>query len=57
MVKGALKISLGDEEFQLKPGDSFYFESTVRHRWINPGKTEAVILWINSPSGSVNRGS
>lgn len=55
MVKGALKITLADEEFQLKPGDSFYFESTVRHRWLNPGKTEAVILWINSPSGFLHR--
>jgi len=54
IVKGALKITLGEEEFQLKPGDSFYFESTVRHRWINPGKSEAVILWINSSSGSLN---
>jgi mannose-6-phosphate isomerase-like protein (cupin superfamily) len=53
-VKGTLKITLGEEEFQLKPGDSFYFESTVRHRWINPGKSEAVILWINSSSGSLN---
>jgi transcriptional regulator with XRE-family HTH domain/transposase-like protein len=57
MVKGVLKITLGDEEFQLKPGDSFYFESTVRHRWINPGNSEAVILWINSSSSPVNFGS
>jgi DNA-binding transcriptional MerR regulator len=56
MVRGMLRIHLGDEEFQLKQGDSFYFESTVRHSWFNPGKSEAVILWINSPSASLNRG-
>jgi DNA-binding transcriptional MerR regulator len=52
LVKGSLNITLGEEEFQLKQGDSFYFQSTVRHRWLNRGKTEAVVLWINSPSAS-----
>lgn len=52
VVKGSLSITLGEEEFRLRPGDSFYFQSTVRHRWLNEGKTEAIILWINSPSAS-----
>ena len=57
MVKGVLSITLGEDSFQLKQGDSFYFDSSVRHSWLNDGKTEAVILWINSPSSSWNRGS
>jgi transcriptional regulator with XRE-family HTH domain len=48
MVSGKLKITLGEKEFSLAPGDSFYFESKVRHNWFNPGKTPATILWINT---------
>ena len=33
----------------LEPGDSFSFESTLGHRWYNPGKTDAVLRWVNTP--------
>lgn len=50
VLRGRLEISLDDgERYQLRPGDSFYFESDIPHRWANPGKHEAWILWINAP--------
>jgi DNA-binding transcriptional MerR regulator/mannose-6-phosphate isomerase-like protein (cupin superfamily) len=49
ILRGELQISLEDEEFRLKPGDSFYFESATPHRWRNPGRTETWILWVNTP--------
>lgn len=49
VTSGRLVIMLGDQEFPLRTGDSFYFESKTPHRWYNPGKKEAVILWINTP--------
>lgn len=50
VLEGQLEITLGDEErHPLVKGDSFYFESSTRHQWKNPGKREAVILWINTP--------
>lgn len=49
ILRGNLQISLHDEEFRLKPGDSFYFESATPHRWKNPGRTETWVLWINTP--------
>ena len=49
LVRGRLDIVLDAEEFQLRAGDSFYFSSKMRHRWVNPGKTETIILWINTP--------
>jgi DNA-binding transcriptional MerR regulator/mannose-6-phosphate isomerase-like protein (cupin superfamily) len=49
LVRGRLDIQLAGEEFQLRAGDSFYFSSKTQHRWSNPGKTETVILWINTP--------
>jgi DNA-binding transcriptional MerR regulator/mannose-6-phosphate isomerase-like protein (cupin superfamily) len=49
VLRGELHISLQNEEFTLKPGDSFYFESATPHRWKNSGRTEAWILWVNTP--------
>lgn len=50
ILKGKLEISLPNGELQLlEEGDSFYFESTNEHHWKNPGKTETLVLWINTP--------
>jgi DNA-binding transcriptional MerR regulator/quercetin dioxygenase-like cupin family protein len=49
VMKGELHISLAGKEYQLKEGDSFYFESTTAHRWKNPGKKETCVLWVNTP--------
>jgi len=46
---GRLAIFLDNEEYCLRVGDSFYFDSKTPHRWYNPGKKEATILWINTP--------
>jgi DNA-binding transcriptional MerR regulator/mannose-6-phosphate isomerase-like protein (cupin superfamily) len=49
VLRGELQISLLDEEYRLRPGDSFYFESSTPHRWKNPGRTETWVLWVNTP--------
>jgi DNA-binding transcriptional MerR regulator len=49
VLRGQLAITLQDEEYRLKPGDSFYFESATPHRWKNPGQTETWVLWVNTP--------
>ncbi len=49
LVRGQLEISLEDQPFRLAAGDSFYFESHTPHRWVNPGKGETLVLWINTP--------
>jgi len=49
VLRGQLAITLHDEEYRLKPGDSFYFESATPHRWKNPSRTEAWVLWVNTP--------
>jgi len=49
VLRGELRISLEDEHYQLKAGDSFYFESSVPHSWDNPGRSETWILWVNTP--------
>jgi len=49
VLRGELKISLADEEYHLKRGDSFYFESATPHHWKNPGSRETWLLWVNTP--------
>jgi mannose-6-phosphate isomerase-like protein (cupin superfamily) len=49
VLRGELQIFLEDHEYRLKPGDSFYFESTVPHHWKNPKRSETWVLWINTP--------
>jgi transcriptional regulator with XRE-family HTH domain len=48
LLRGRLDITLGAETFRLRSGDSFYFSSPTQHNWRNPGKTETIILWINT---------
>jgi DNA-binding transcriptional MerR regulator/quercetin dioxygenase-like cupin family protein len=49
ILRGALQITLENEEYRLKAGDSFYFESATPHRWKNSGRGEAWLLWVNTP--------
>lgn len=49
VLRGELQISLQDESYRLKSGDSFYFESAVPHQWSNPGRLDTLVLWVNTP--------
>ncbi|MBA3640610.1 MAG: MerR family transcriptional regulator [Acidobacteria bacterium] len=50
ILSGKLEMWLDELEcFVLNEGDGFWFESTLGHRWFNPGKVDAVLLWINTP--------
>ena len=50
VLRGNFEIWLNSgEHYRLKPGDSLYFESSTPHRWKNPGRSEAWLLWINTP--------
>ena len=50
VIQGRFEIWLDElEHYELRPGDSLYFSSTQSHHWLNPGKTETTLLWINTP--------
>jgi DNA-binding transcriptional MerR regulator/quercetin dioxygenase-like cupin family protein len=49
VLRGDLEITVDGQEYQLKSGDSFYFESATPHRWRNPGRKETLLLWVNTP--------
>jgi DNA-binding transcriptional MerR regulator len=50
VLRGEFEIWLQNKaHYQLKPGDSLYFESSTPHRWKNPGRSETWVLWVNTP--------
>ena len=50
IISGALKVTIGEEEYVLYPGDSIYFESTVRHHLSNySDEEECVAVWSELP--------
>jgi DNA-binding transcriptional MerR regulator/mannose-6-phosphate isomerase-like protein (cupin superfamily) len=49
VLQGELMITLEKEQYRLKAGDSFYFESATPHHWKNPGRAETWVLWVNTP--------
>ena len=50
VLRGAFEIWLGESEhYELRVGDSLYFESSTPHRWRNPGRSECWLLWVNTP--------
>ncbi len=50
VLSGAIEIWLDEHEHvALRAGDSFWFESTRGHRWLNPSATEeASLVWVCS---------
>ena len=50
VLEGALRLQVGDEFFDLNPGDSLHFKSTVKHRMENPSDSETLALCVLTPS-------
>jgi DNA-binding transcriptional MerR regulator/mannose-6-phosphate isomerase-like protein (cupin superfamily) len=50
VIHGEFEIDIeGHGRFHAKTGDSLHFHSTWQHSWRNPGATDTVLLWINTP--------
>ena len=50
VLRGEFELLLHNEgRYHLKAGDSLYFQSSTPHRWKNPGRAEAWVLWVNTP--------
>ena len=47
-LKGLLEYEVEDQRFTLQPGDSLLFASKLRHRWRNPDKNVANVLFVLS---------
>lgn len=49
VIEGEIELTVGNEKRVLKPGDSYYFESTVPHRFRNSGRKRTVIISACTP--------
>lgn len=49
VISGTIELTISDQIHTLRPGDGYYFPSTLEHRFRNPGQTEAVIVSANTP--------
>ena len=49
VVQGRVEVTVGDHVRVLGPGEAYYFESRVPHRFRNIGDEEAVLVSANTP--------
>jgi transcriptional regulator with XRE-family HTH domain len=49
ILEGKLKGYVGDQVILLEEGDSIYFDSTIPHRWENPGEFDMRAIWAITP--------
>jgi transcriptional regulator with XRE-family HTH domain len=49
ILEGQLEISVGDEAFTLKEGDSIHYQGSQAHGWENASPKECVLIWALSP--------
>ncbi|UCC14833.1 MAG: cupin domain-containing protein [Gammaproteobacteria bacterium] len=49
VVQGQIEVTVGGSKRVLGPGEAYYFDSTLPHRFRNPGDEECVIISANAP--------
>ncbi|HZK10058.1 MAG TPA: XRE family transcriptional regulator [Clostridia bacterium] len=49
VLEGEIDLHYGDEDYQVKSGDCFYFEANRPHSISNPSKEKAKVLWVLTP--------
>jgi transcriptional regulator with XRE-family HTH domain len=50
VLEGKLRFWIGDGLYDLNPGDSIHFQSTVKHRMENPGSTPTLYYCVLTPT-------
>jgi DNA-binding XRE family transcriptional regulator len=56
VIAGSLRVTVGDVEHLLGPGDALTFSPREPHTWANASVTEpATVLWVMSPSPYARR--
>jgi transcriptional regulator with XRE-family HTH domain len=49
ILEGQLEVSVGEEAFTLKEGDSIHYQGSQAHTWRNDSPKECVLVWAVSP--------
>lgn len=51
IVKGRFRLFLGTDVHDLRRGDTMHFPSQLPHRWENPGRRPAHVMWVTTERG------
>jgi transcriptional regulator with XRE-family HTH domain len=46
LLEGAMRFVVGGEQYDLEPGDSLHFRTTLAHSWANPSGQPAKAIWL-----------
>jgi transcriptional regulator with XRE-family HTH domain len=49
VLRGVLKVEIGNIWYTLEAGDSIYFNSEIAHRWANAGPDTVEAIWMSTP--------
>ena len=49
VLKGRIKVDVGDEVYLLGKGDSIYFKSSIPHAIYGVASKGSEVIWVNSP--------
>lgn len=49
VLSGVLTVQLNGAQWELYPGDSIYFKSSLPHRYMNFGEEDCVSIWSMTP--------
>lgn len=49
VLEGILELTVDGEIYILHAEDSFFFDSSLPHKFSNPGAATARIIWVNTP--------
>ncbi|GAU78061.1 helix-turn-helix domain-containing protein [Fusibacter sp. 3D3] len=49
VIKGKMKITVGEQTFLMDEGDSITFQSTIPHKYDNAGEGDCVSIWAMTP--------
>ncbi|HEY7074650.1 MAG TPA: cupin domain-containing protein [Solirubrobacteraceae bacterium] len=46
VLEGSMRFVVGGEQYDLEPGDSLHFRTTLAHSWANPSDQPARAIWL-----------
>lgn len=49
VLQGTVYLCLGDQRHRVRRNESFYFSCGTAHHLENPGRRDAVLLWVSVP--------
>jgi quercetin dioxygenase-like cupin family protein len=49
VIRGRLEVTVGDQVAVLGPGEAYFFESRVPHRFRNPGDEVCIVVAAATP--------